>query len=140
VIKVGTSLRIAIRSKWRFHDSDFATERGPPVVAKRLLAYTETSDDFLVSLVVLATEIVEKTAALAYHLEQSLTGVVVLGVDLEVIRQILDASGQNRDLDLGRPGVRVVDSIVLDQLVLVISRERHLGSSSNPAVRRERVR
>ena len=39
---------------------------------------------------------------------------MVLRVRLEVIGKLVDAFGQERDLDLGRAGVLVVNSIGLD--------------------------
>ena len=61
-------------------------------------------DELLVAPVVLALEIVEQPAALTDH-HQATPGMEILLVRLQMIGQILDALGQDRDLDLGRAGV-----------------------------------
>ena len=61
----------------------------------------ELLDDSTVALDVYLLEIVEHTAALTDdHLERALRA-VVLTVGLEVLRQVSDAEGEERDLALG---------------------------------------
>src|SRR5690606_38216359 len=62
-------------------------------------------DQALVALVVLALEIVEQAAAAVDQLQEAAAAVVILLVDLEVLGQLLDAGGQQGDLDLRRAGV-----------------------------------
>src|SRR5690606_41205795 len=50
-------------------------------------------------------QVVEQLAALADHLEQATTRVVVLAVLLEVAGKSVDASGEQRDLNFGGAGV-----------------------------------
>ena len=67
-----------------------------------LLAQPKPSDDPLVAAEIFALEIVQQPAPPADHFEQTLTGVMILGVGLEVFRrQMLDALGEDGDLDLG---------------------------------------
>ena len=52
------------------------------------------------------------------HLGQTATAVVVVGVALEVLGKVVDAVGQNGDLNLGRTGVALVDRILLNDCLL----------------------
>jgi hypothetical protein len=63
-------------------------------------AQAETRDEIAVAIDIFALEVVEELAALADHLQQASTGVVVVNMSLEVIGQILDAGRQQRYLDL----------------------------------------
>ena len=69
------------------------------ILRSRLLAQAQLADDLLVTVEVLALQVVQQAAALADHLQQTLSRVVVLGVDLEVLGQVLDSPGEQRDLD-----------------------------------------
>src|SRR3990172_5983568 len=62
-------------------------------------------DDGLVALLVLAFHVVEQLAALAHHLEEPAARVVVLLVRLEVLGEMVDPRGEDRDLHLRRAGV-----------------------------------
>src|SRR5437867_4110778 len=81
-----------------------------------LLADPELLDHALVTLEVASLEVVEQAATLSHELEQPTTGVVVLAVHLEVLRQVPDAVGEERDLHLGRPGVAGVPAVRLHDL------------------------
>jgi len=61
-------------------------------------------------------KIIEETPALADHQQQSTTGAVVLLVLLQVIRELVDPLGQQRDLHIRRAGISLVQSEVLDEL------------------------
>ena len=69
------------------------------MVRETLLPDTQPLDDTLVALEVRALEVVEQSPPLSHQLQQSATGVVVLGVHLEVLRQGADPLGQERHLD-----------------------------------------
>jgi hypothetical protein len=64
-----------------------------------LLANTEALDQLCVPLRVLALEIVEQATALANELQKTATGVVIFGVDLEVLGQVTDTLAEKRDLN-----------------------------------------
>src|SRR5262249_27922439 len=106
----------------------------------RLLTETEPADDALVAFKVLALEVVEQASPLADHLHQAESRVVVLRVAAEVAGEVLDPLGEAGDLDFRGAGVGVVGSVILDQLVLMGGRQRHVSSSSGAVVRRERPR
>src|SRR5438105_4909813 len=67
----------------------------------KLAAQAEPADNGAVTLDVLLHQVVEKAAALADHHQQAAPAVMVLLVRLEVVRQLKDARGQQRDLHLG---------------------------------------
>ena len=56
-------------------------------------------------------QIVQQTAALTNHQQQAATGVVILLVHLQMLVQVVDARGQQRDLHLGGTGVALVAAI-----------------------------
>jgi hypothetical protein len=65
-----------------------------------LLAYTQFLDQGSVFLNVFVLEIVEQTSPLTNQFQQSLTGMVILLADLEMLGEILDPSGQQGNLHL----------------------------------------
>jgi len=69
---------------------------------------TERLEKFLVALVIGAIEVLEKLAALGDHDDQSATGVMVLLVKLEMLREVEDLLGQTCDLHVGAPRVLLV--------------------------------
>src|SRR5579871_5094667 len=91
-------------------------------------ANAELVDDGLVTLLVLTLHVVEELAALAHHLEEPATRVVVLLVRLEVLGEVVDPLGQDRNLDLGRAGVVRFGGILLDERTLALRRDRHRAS------------
>ena len=63
---------------------------------------------------VVALEIIEELAAAGGHLEEAAAAVEILAVGAEVLGQVIDASGQQGDLDFGRTGVLVVGFVFGD--------------------------
>lgn len=84
-----------------------------------LLTDAELGDQRTVAVDVLLLEVRQHGTALADHLEQAAAGVVVLLVDLEVLSELLNARGQDSDLDLRRTGVGRVGAVCLDNGSLV---------------------
>src|SRR5436190_17056542 len=74
---------------------------------RELTPKTQALDQRVVALAVPGLEIVEQTAALADHLEQAATRMVILGVALEVLGEIGDAFAQDGDLNLRRARVGI---------------------------------
>jgi hypothetical protein len=72
-------------------------------------------DELAIGLEVRPLQVVEVTAALADHLEETAATVVVLGVLTEVIGEIIDPFRQYSDLDLGGAGVGGVLAILVDR-------------------------
>ena len=84
----------------------------------RLSAQTQPLDQRLAAPYVLALEIVQQSPALAYDLEETAPGVVILLVGLEMVGQLVDPCGQQRHLNFGRPGVSFARPVFLDDLLL----------------------
>src|SRR5215204_1500571 len=109
--------------------SQTARSRAPGGKANRALAAdAELLDQRAVARLVLALDVVEERAALGDHLQEATPGMVVLGVGLEVLGQVVDAFGQDCDLDLGRPGVAGLMPMFLDERGLALRRDRHRAS------------
>ena len=67
-----------------------------------LLAEAELFDHGPVPLDFRGFQVVEQSTALTHHSEQAPATMMVALVDLEVLRQVLDAFGEKRDLYFGR--------------------------------------
>src|ERR1700704_3534731 len=109
-----------------------ATKRHPPnmrgnSIPRRLTsaANAELLDQALVAAFVGALEIVEKLATLRHHLQQASPRMIVLHVSLEMLGEIIDPFGQDRDLHLRRPGVAGLLRVSLDDFRLTLRRNRH---------------
>src|SRR5574337_1846266 len=74
---------------------------GAAIRSARLLAQTQLVDQRCVALGILGLQVVEELPAPAHHAQQAAAAVMVLGVRLEMRRQLVDASGQQRNLDFG---------------------------------------
>ena len=68
---------------------------------------------------VMPLEIIEELATAAGHLEKPAAGMEVLAMGAQVLGQMVDPGGEQRDLDLARAGVLVVMLVVLDDLLLL---------------------
>ena len=79
--------------------------RAPEGPLQALLTKSELGDQVGVALLVLRFEIIEQAAALVDHHQQAAARMVVLRVGLEMLGQVADALGEDRDLDFGRTGV-----------------------------------
>src|SRR5690348_576974 len=95
-----------------------------------LFTQTESPDDLLVSRAVGAREVLEQMVALADHLQQPATRGVILLVRAEVLGQLVDARGQDRDLHFRRTGVFIVNLVIRDELRLRVGGNGHYGSMS----------
>ena len=70
-----------------------------------LLTEIEGVNQRTVSVEVGALQVVEKLAAAGNHTEKAAAGVVILGVNLEVVRKVVDAGGEKSHLHFGRTRV-----------------------------------
>src|SRR5215467_4222896 len=93
-------------------------------------ANAELLDQRLVAALVGALEIIEKLAPLRHELEQAPARMIVFHVSLEMLGEIIDPFGQNRDLDLGRPGVAGLARVGPDHFRLALRRNRHRQTPS----------
>src|SRR5256712_14078606 len=95
---------------------------GFPLTRAASPTLTESPDDFVVSLRASAVQVGEQPSALSDHAEQPAAACIVVAGGAQMFGEVLDALGQERDLDLRRAGVLVVTAVRRDHLVLV--RER----------------
>ena len=112
---------------WPLSSSIAADDHGRRDDQATLLAEPEVGDDLAVAIDVRLLEVVEKAATLADELEQATARMVVLLVGLEVLGEIGDALGDERDLDLGRAGVGLVPTKRRHDIGLEFLRESHFG-------------
>lgn len=112
--------------EWNRPPASFGTAAAP-----RLTPKAESLDQLLVARRRRAAQIVEQPPALAHDLEQATAGVVVLQVDLEVLGELVDALGQDGDLDLGRSGVGLVTTIAVDDALLAFRCDQVTASISS---------
>ena len=65
-----------------------------------LVPQAQFLDDLAVAVDIRALQVVEQTATLSDHLEETTSTVVILAVSAEVIRQIVDALREQRNLSV----------------------------------------
>ena len=80
-------------------------ERVQDAARNALSAQAEVRDELAVTLEVARLVVVEQTTTLTDQLQQTATRVVVLLVLAQVLGEVVDALGEQRDLDLGGSGV-----------------------------------
>src|ERR1041384_4664892 len=103
----------------------FATNARDNPARYRSAANSEFFDQPFVALLVGAPEIIKQLTTLRHELEQPAARVVVLDVRLEMLGEVVDPFGQDRDLHLGRSGVAGLRGIGLDDFCLTLSSNRH---------------
>ena len=81
---------------------------GSPVRFKALLAKAELRENIGVLVQFVLLEIIQKLTTAAGHLEQATAGVEILAVSAEMLGQVIDPGGEQRDLNFGRTGIGVV--------------------------------
>jgi hypothetical protein len=90
-----------------------------PPTDLNLLAQTQPRDQRKITLIVLALEVREVTTALTNQLQQTAARTFVILVDIQVFDQGVDARGQECDLDFGGSGIRITDSVLLNQIAFL---------------------
>src|SRR5438445_7556937 len=85
----------------------------------------ELLDQGAVALEIVPLEIVEQSPPSADELEQPAARIVILRVRSQMPRQLVDASCEERDLHLRRPGIGPVPAVLVDDLQLRFLGEGH---------------
>src|SRR5687768_5454500 len=96
-----------------------------PLSIKLLFAQTQLLDQAVVALDVLLLEVREQAAALVDHHQQAAARMVVLVVALEVLGQVADALGEDRDLDFGGTGIALGLGVAGNDFLLLLGSDRH---------------
>jgi len=86
-----------------------------------LFSQTKTLNNLSVPFNILIFQIVQKSPPLTDQLQQAPTGMMVLFVDLEMIRQVFNSCTQKRNLDFGRSRILLVQLIIPDNISSLIS-------------------
>lgn len=81
---------------------------------KRLLAEIQLLKELVVLGKIVLLEVVEQLATAAGHLKEAAAAVEVFAVRAQMLGQVIDASGEQCDLDFGRAGILFVDFIFCD--------------------------
>src|SRR5690606_19138785 len=105
--------------------SEKAALVGSRLAAELLLPQTQLLDQVVVARDVLLLEVREQAAALVDHPQQAAARVVVLVVVLEMLGQVADTLGEDRDLDFGGPRVALALGVVLDDFLFLLGGNRH---------------
>jgi hypothetical protein len=103
---------------------------------KNLATQTQAADQILITLLVLALEVIQQLAALVDHLQQPAAGMMVLLVGGEMAHEVFDARGQQRDLDLGRARVGRITAVLFDDARLGFCVQRHTAITPEDLARR----
>jgi hypothetical protein len=80
-----------------------------------LVTQPQFLNDLAVRVYVRAPQIVQQPATLAYHFQEAAATVVVFAVLTEMIREVVDALGQYRNLNLSRTGIALVNPVLLNR-------------------------
>jgi hypothetical protein len=99
----------------------------PRVGVIGLVTETQLLDELAIRLDVRSPQIIQQSAALAYHFQEATATVMVLAMLAEMIREVIDALGQYRNLDLRRTGIAFVRPVLLDRSRFI---ESHLLKKS----------
>ena len=90
--------------------------------ASSLLADSELPDDVAVTVRSVRLQVIQKSAAPAHHHEQTAAGREVLFVGLEMLRQFIDATAQDRNLNFGAACIAVMRTILIDDFCFLFCR------------------
>src|ERR1700751_1801123 len=90
-------------------------------------ADTEPLPDRAVAVDVLLGQVLQQPAAAADQQQQPAAAVVVVLVHLQVLGQVVDPPGQQRDLDFRRTGVTLTGRVLRQDLLLGGGVERHVS-------------
>src|SRR5919204_1853753 len=95
------------------------TTRGPQSVRPRdvivsLITETQLLNELAVRLYVGSPQVIQESFTLAYHLQEAASTVVILAVLTKMVREVIDALGQDCDLDSRRPGIAFVGPVLLN--------------------------
>jgi hypothetical protein len=85
------------------------------VLSPFLVTEPQVLNQLTVRIDVRPSQIVQEPATFAYHLQEATATVVVFAVLAEMFREVVDAFGQDRYLNLGRARIRLVDPMLLNR-------------------------
>jgi hypothetical protein len=92
----------------------------------RLTAKAQALDQRAVPADVGAAQVAKQPTAAADKQQQAAAAVVIVLMHLEVLVQVVDPAGHQRDLDFRRTGVTLTDRVIRKDLLLNFGIERHV--------------
>jgi hypothetical protein len=98
----------------------------------QLLSDSKLLDDGAVTRDVFGLQIVQEAAPLAHHFQESPAGMMVLRMNLEMTRQVVDLFAQEGNLNLGRTRVGGMSLIGSYNLILMFPSERQMILLTDP--------
>jgi hypothetical protein len=84
-----------------------------------LLSQAKLLDQGPVTVDVFVLQVVQEAPALTHQLDQTPTGMVVLGMDLKVVRQVTDALAQDGHLDFRGAGITLMQPVAINNLLFL---------------------
>lgn len=82
-----------------------------------LLSDAQRRNDGTIALDIRLFEIVEQASSLTDHHKQTSAGMMVFGVDFEVLGELLNSAGEQRYLHFGRARVALFASVLCDDFL-----------------------
>ncbi len=79
-------------------------------------------DQTLISLVIVFLEIIEKPPSLTHEFQEATAGVVILRMDFEMLREVLNTVAEESNLYLWRAGICLMEPVLLNNTPLLLSR------------------
>src|SRR5262245_22702598 len=118
-----------LRGEWRFESASRwrGARSNSHSPGAELSPEAQLLDQFSVRLHILLLEVVQKSPAAPDQLEQAAPRVVVLRMRPEVLRELVDALREERDLDLGRARVGLRAPVAPDDLQLCFLGQSQTG-------------
>ena len=95
--------------------------------ARKLLSQAQSLNYGSVSFDILLSQVIQKLLSVTNHLGVSSLRMEILGVLLHVLGELIDSGCKNRNLNLGRTCVLLIDLILLNEGCLFFLRN-HLSS------------
>jgi len=92
----------------------------------RLLADSQSANDFSISFDVIPSQVVEQSASLAYDFHEAAPGSMVFLVGFEMLGQVSDSFTQNCDLNFRGPRIGRMDPVLSDNGAFCILGQTHL--------------
>ena len=91
----------------------------------RLLPETKSLDRFPVGIWTCTGQVTKQAVSPPHHLQETTPRGMVLLADLQMLVEFLDPGRQDRNLDLGGPGVGITPTEIADNLALSFGRNTH---------------
>ena len=87
-----------------------------PLALTALLSETQLCNDSTISFDILLLEVTKEVTSLTDHLKKTSSGMMVILVDLEMFGQVVDLTGKDSYLYLGRTGIVLAELVLSDDL------------------------